>query len=100
MSYSEILCVLHRFYIQLCVILFDASTLAVTPVTAVKSFKFVLNACAVFSAVRSSMLPVAQQKVQYDSILVDTVGGFDTGRTTYTANSSGFYLFHFSAGAT
>jgi hypothetical protein len=54
----------------------------------------------VFSAVRSTVVPVAQQKVQYDTILVDTVGGFDTGRTTYTANSSGFYWFHLSAGAT
>jgi hypothetical protein len=64
------------------------------------SVQCLVRSDAVFSAVRSTVVPVAQQRVQFDSILVDTVGGFDTGRTTYKANSSGFYLFHFSAGAT
>jgi hypothetical protein len=52
---------------------------------------------SVFSAVRNA--PIAASNVlPFNQILVDTAGGFDSSKTTYTAKSSGFYLMHFSAG--
>ena len=43
-----------------------------------------------------SKLP--RQELDFDVVLVDTVNGFDTSKTFYTVNSSGFYFIHMSIG--
>ena len=51
----------------------------------------------VFSVARYS--PVgANERVPFDTVLVDTTSSFDETKAVYTARSSGFYFFHMSAG--
>ena len=52
----------------------------------------------VFSAARELPLAGAYAHVPFDTVLVDTAGGFDDSKTFYKARLGGFYLMHMSAG--
>lgn len=60
---------------------------------------FLYHTAPVFSAARfRSGTGTGFLQVPFDEVLADTVGGFDTSKTYYTANSTGLYLMHFSIG--